>query len=455
VPAGALVWATAAAITVGVYAVALATGRADVLIAGGIALVVPLLLLWNLEVGVLALVVLRPSMDVLADRSIGSYGGHALNPASLTAVMVIGVGLAVLLERRHLALTSPVIVPFVLFTIIAAVGVPLAPSMSAAATEWLRLCSLLVGYCVLYVVLVDAGKVRHALIAVLLSGAIPACVGIGQYVAGGKRTIGDYSRLTGTFLHPDPYGIYLGLLTVLALALYAAARGYVRPVCLLLVPLLVAALVGSYTRTGWAIALAGVLIVGLVRSRWLLLLVPVVVVGLVLAVPSTTARVNDVSANASRYGQNNSFQSRVKQWRSALPKATRRPLTGLGLTSIVRESSAAELVHSDYIRTLVETGVFGFAAYLWLMLAAVWGSVRAVRATRSSVWPLRAAALAGTSVGVAYLIASGDSNLITQPAVSGTAWAVFACAHAARRLAQTNQAGAQQVVYHAMQSQAG
>ncbi|HTD80369.1 MAG TPA: O-antigen ligase family protein, partial [Chloroflexota bacterium] len=412
-----------------------ATGRADILIAGGIALIVPLSLLWNLEAGVLALVVLRPSMDLLADRSIGSYGGHALNPASLTALMVIGVGLAALVERARLALTSPVIVPFVLFTVVAAVGVPLAPSVSAAATEWLRLCSILIGYCLLYVVLTGQEKVRHALIAVLLSGAIPALVGIGQFVAGGKRTIGDYSRLTGTFLHPDPYGIYLGLLTVLAVALYAAAKGYVRPVSLVLLPLLIAALVGSYTRTGWAIALAGVLVVGVLRSRWLLLLVPVVVVAVVVAVPSTTARVNDVSANASPYGQNNSFQSRVKQWRTALPKATRRPLTGLGLTSIVRESSDAELVHSDYIRTLVETGVFGFAAYVWLMLAAVWSSAKAVRLTRSSEWPLKAAALAGTSVGVAYLIASGDSNLITQPAVSGTAWAILACAHAARRLA--------------------
>jgi len=182
---------------------------------------------------------------------IASYGGHALNPASLTALMVIGVGLAALVERARLALTSPVIVPFVLFTVVAAVGVPLAPSVSAAATEWLRLCSILIGYCLLYVVLTGQEKVRHALIAVLLSGAIPALVGIGQFVAGGKRTIGDYSRLTGTFLHPDPYGIYLGLLTVLAVALYAAAKGYVRPVSLVLLPLLIAALVGSYTRTGW------------------------------------------------------------------------------------------------------------------------------------------------------------------------------------------------------------
>jgi O-antigen ligase len=160
-----------------------------------------------------------------------------------------------------------------------------------------------------------------------------------------------------------------------------------------------------------------------------------------LAVPSTTSRLNDVSTGQSSYAQNDSFQSRVKQWRAALPKATRRPLTGLGLTSIVQESSNSELVHSDYIRTLVETGVFGLAAYLWLLIAAVWGSAQAVWLTRqrSVPWPLAAASLAGLSAGLSYAIASGDSNLITQPAVSGTAWALFACAHAARRLARAER----------------
>ena len=442
--AGPLVWAAAAAIAVGVYAMAIASGRAEVLLAGGIALAVPLAFLWNLEAGILAVVVLRPSLDLFADSSAGSYGGHALNAASLIELMVIGVGIAILAERGAVAFTSPSLLAYLLFASVAMVGVPLAPSISAAATEWLRLCSTLVTYAVLYVVITDTRGLRRALFALLLSGLIPALVGIGQFVAGGKRTIGDYSRLTGTFLHPDPYGIFLGIVTVLAVALLVSGRAWIRFFALAALPALVAALVGSYTRTGWVIAIAGILVVGLVRARWLLLALPIAVAAVVLFVPSTTARINNVAPTDSAYGQNDSFQSRVKQWRVALPKATRRPLTGLGLTSIVHESANAELVHSDYVRTLVETGVFGFAAYIWLLLSAIWGSAQAVWLTRRrpADWALGAAALSGLAAGVSYAIASGDSNLITQPAVSGTAWAVFACAHAARRLARESRSTA-------------
>jgi hypothetical protein len=39
------------------------------------------------------------------------------------------------------------------------------------------------------------------------------------------------------------------------------------------------------------------------------------------------------------------------------------------------------------------------------------------------------------AVGIVHLLAGGNSNLMTQVAVSGTVWALFAAAHAYGRLA--------------------
>jgi cytochrome bd-type quinol oxidase subunit 2 len=80
--------------------------------------------------------------------------------------------------------------------------------------------------------------------------------------------------------------------------------------------------------------------------------------------------------------------------------------------------------------------MFGFVAYIVLLLTALGGSVWAMMKTRR-VQPrlLRVAALVGVATSVCYILASGDSNLMTQVAVSGTAWALFACAHAAGRVA--------------------
>jgi hypothetical protein len=58
-----------------------------------------------------------------------------------------------------------------------------------------------------------------------------------------------------------------------------------------------------------------------------------------------------------------------------------------------------------------------------------------IRTRRVQSRLLRVAALVGVATSVCYILASGDSNLMTQVAVSGTAWALFACAHAAGRVA--------------------
>jgi len=273
---------------------------------------------------------------------------------------------------------------------------------------------------------------------VVVSGVIPAAAGIGQYVWGGQRTIGDYSRLTGTFVHPDPYGIYLALVITVGMTVLLARTSWDRWLVAPALLLLIAALVGSYTRTAWVIVGIAILVLGAVRFRRLLLLAPFLVAAVILAVPSTTTRFNDLSTpRTNPYGTGNSFNSRVTQWRDALPKAERRPLTGIGLTAIVDESQYSQHVHSDYVRTLVETGVFGFVSYVWLLLATLIGCAKTIRATgRESTWPLAAAGLAGLAAATCYLVASGDSNLITQSAVSGTAWAIFACAHAAGRIAR-------------------
>jgi O-antigen ligase len=420
------------------YGAAIASGRGDVLLAFGLALAIPLVFAVNLEAGVLSLILLRPSLDTFADNSIGSLGGQRLNPASLMAIATIAIAVPYMIEQRRRLMAAPSILPYAAFAAFAASGILVSPDPGTSATEWVRLVAIMVTYALVYVSTTSRAQVARVLIAVVLSGVIPAAAGIGQYVWGGQRTIGDYSRLTGTFVHPDPYGIYLALVITVGMTVLLARTSWDRWLVAPALLILIAALVGSYTRTAWVIVGIAILVLGAVRFRRLLLLAPFLVAAVILVVPSTTTRFNDLSTPRSNpYGTGNSFNSRVTQWRDALPKAERRPLTGLGLTAIVDESQYSQHVHSDYVRTLVETGVFGFLSYVWLLLATLIGCAKTIRATgRESTWPLAAAGLAGLAAATCYLVASGDSNLITQSAVSGTAWAIFACAHAAGRIAR-------------------
>ena len=436
---GPLVWLTAVAMAMAVYLVAIASGRGDLLVAGGLALAIPLLFAIRLEAGVLLIVIARPTLDIFADRSFASVGGLQLNPASVLALLVIAIGVPYMIERAGDLRRAPGIYPYLAFAAIAAIGIPVAPVFGSAATEWFRLTSILVIYALAYLSATTRAAVGRLLAAILLSALLPVAVGLAQLERGGTRQIGDYHRLTGTFLHPDPYGIYLSLIVVAAAAVALGSRSGWRWLAALAFFASSAALIGSYTRTGWVMVGVGLLALGLVRYRWLLLAVPLAAVLALTAVPTTSARFNDISnpkVQAATRRPGNSFNSRIQLWRTNLPYARQKPITGQGLNFIVERTSDNAHVHSDYVRALVETGMFGFVAYIVLLLTALGGSVWAmVKTRRVQSRLLRVAALVGVATSVCYILASGDSNLMTQVAVSGTAWALFACAHAAGRVA--------------------
>jgi O-antigen ligase len=297
----------------------------------------------------------------------------------------------------------------------------------------MRLCAVLVTYALAYLAVNSPAAVARLLAAIVASAVVPAAVGIGQWATNSTQTIGDVNRANGTFLQPDPYGIYLAVVTVAALALVFAARGPWRWLALAVMAMTGMALVLSYTRTGWVMVVLGALVLGIARYRLLLVVVPLAIAIAFVALPGVHSRVQSVNQQQElQYGTGDSFHTRVELWRQNLPKAQQKPLTGLGLGAIVQESDSSAHVHSDYVRALVETGVFGFLAFVWLLFSAAVGCAVAMRwARRSGSVPLQAAAVAGFAAAVAYILASGDSNLMTQSSVSGAAWALMGCAHAA------------------------
>src|SRR2546426_12443778 len=107
---------------------------------------IPLIFAWRLDTAVFLLLVARPSLDVFAERSLASMGGLQLNPASLLAVLVIAIGVPYMIERWRDLRRAAAIRPYLAFAIIAAVGIPIAPSTGSATTEWLRMFSILVTY---------------------------------------------------------------------------------------------------------------------------------------------------------------------------------------------------------------------------------------------------------------------------------------------------------------------
>jgi putative inorganic carbon (HCO3(-)) transporter len=432
---GELTWAAAVLISSGTFAAAVASSSREMFWASALCTVLAGTLAIRPDIGIMAVLLARPSLDVFQNRQFADVGSIGLNPASALAVLVIVVGGAYVIERWRDVRSAPAIWPFLAFATITFAGIAIAPSKGGAATEWLRLLSIIITYALTFAVVQSRRDLRRVIAVILLSVVVPVGVGAWQTAHGGSIVIADFNRATGTFLHPDPFGIFLAVVMLFALPLMFTRRLSYRPFLWLAAPVAGFALVGSYTRTAWVGMVFGLLVIATLRYRSLLVLAPLALVLVVAAVPAISHRFADLSRGHTQYGAGNSLAARVELWRQNLPRVKQKPILGEGFKAIVETDKSGYHVHSDYVRALVETGGLGFIAFLWLLFATGRGCLRSFRSTARGRDPaVRAAALGSLTTFAAWVLMSADSNLMTQVAVAGTAWAVFALGHAASRL---------------------
>jgi O-antigen ligase len=447
-PGGGLVWSATVAVTLVLAAASVGLHDGRVFLATGACALFGIVFAIRPAVGVAAIVVVRPSLDLWADRPLASIGSIQLNPASLMALMFIAIGGAYVIERWPDVRSAPVARPYLGLALMAVLSIAVAPSKGGAATEVLRLLSVVVLYLAAYAVIRDRRGLMRMTAALIISLAAPTVVALWQFAHGGSTVIGEIGRSTGTFLHPDPFGIFMGFMAAFLVPL-AITRGVLhRGLVLVALPLAGLALLSSYTRTGWVGFLFGVAVLAVVRYRGLLVIGPLLLVLIAAAVPSTVQRFSDLNAGRTQYGPGNSLRARYDLWRQNLPRVAHNPVLGNGFKSIVEDTSGTagpsaggvNIVqgahsHSDFVRAVVELGIPGLIFFTWLLFGSARACSRSLkRATAARDPALTALCLGALAATSTYVLMSFDSNLMTQVAVSGTLWTVAAVGHAAGRV---------------------
>ena len=447
-PAGGLVWTATIAVTGVLFAAAAALHNDKVLLAAGVCALWGIAFAIRPALGVALIVIVRPSLDLWADRPLASIGSSQLNAASLMALMFIAIGGAYVIEHWANARSAPVARPYLGLAIMAVLSISVAPSKGGAITETLRLLSVVVLYLAAFAVIRDRRGLMRMTAAILTSLIVPTVVALYQFSHGGSTVIGEVGRSTGTFLHPDPFGIFLGFMTAFMVPLALTGVLRYRWWVVLALPAVALALISSYTRTGWVGFMFGMAVLAVVRYRRLLVIGPLLLVLVAAAVPSTLHRFSDLNSGRTHYGPGNSLRARYDLWRQNLPKVAHNPVLGNGFKSIVEDTAgtagpAAGGVnvvqgahsHSDFVRAVVELGVPGLVFFMWLVFGSVKACSRSLkRATTARDPALTALSLGALAASSAYLLMSFDSNLMTQVAVSGTMWTVAAVGHAAGRI---------------------
>lgn len=360
---------------------------------------------------------------------------------------------------------NPLLLALLAWCLLSAV---LAPFRTFAVAELLRL--LLCGG--VYFAASTGLTLREAPLAaytVLLLGAAVALGGIVQFGSGQPLRQGEITSLFGNH---EQFGSFLALLLPVALAFALDREG--EPRVLLgaqAVTLIVGgALLLTRTRSAWAGATAGLLVLSLLALRFApprlnraskaliigpLLLVALAFVGLV-SVSQIAPLVSARAASLTHMLEDTSFADRLHRWESACRMASEKPVTGWGLGSfpvlqsrwthqgdepaqvLAHGTGHTNLAHNFWAQWGAETGGVGLALYA-ASIAAFFGTALH---TLKSLPPgtrrtLLLGCLAGVSAGVVDALGAPS---YTFPGVSALFWLWLGLGIAACREGQGSDA---------------
>lgn len=231
----------------------------------------------------------------------------------------------------------------------------------------------------------DERQVFRLLTTALLTCAIASVVGLLQ-IPSGERVAAPFE---GKFGEPNTFGGYLVFMLAIILGFALTAKGL--PVQLgwyAFAGLVTVPLLFTLSRTSWLAAIPMFLTLILLSPRRLLLLVGLgclFILGSTVFPKQVVDRYNytfhtqedrgDFRIGNARF--DTSTSARVESWRYGFHGWIKRPFLGYGVTGFA-------FMDAQYVRVLVESGLFGLAAFLWLLwriLRTAWDAVQRTSGT--------------------------------------------------------------------------
>lgn len=434
--------------------------------------------------GLLILLIIRPSLDILGQTlTVTLRRDLTINLAAILAILVIVWSVFYLLKNRPRLDALPLLWPWLIFLAVAAASIAVSADRFASFTEWIRLLSIFAIFLVAFDLARVTQKGRTILVAIIISVIIPLGVGLWQLINGqGIYEIStDLTRVPGTFAHPNSLAFYLVLVLALVLILLLSKPG--SPISkkeisrvyspraignpgeitavhderspmikankfwliLLALPALVL-LFFTYTRGAW-VALGIILIIlGIVKWKRrfvIILLIIALAIGLFIFASSQSTRVSEFNITRTEFyqrlisivspesGQATSISWRVQMWGDLLTQAfPAQPIMGYGIgmyvpTSLIVHGYLEEPLeaHNDYVMMLIEAGIVGLAAYLFLIISTI---VKVIKTARASTGGNKQAAIILAAALAAIFIMSFGDNVLRMTALQWALWSSIA-----------------------------
>ena len=367
---------------------------------GLLALLLPLMFLrpfW----GLIALLVMRPALDIFGQTmtiSLPFRENLTINLASLIAIIVIIWGIIYLLKNPASLKTVPLLWPILILLAIGLISILVSADRFVSFAEWIRWLSIAVIFLIAFDLARRTGKGRPIIGTIAVSVTIPIAVSFWQLVnnTGIFEISTGLTRVYGTFGQPNSLAFFLVLIAAILIIFWQSGIGKKTAAKWLLLIPAVAVLVVlffTYTRGAWLALIIILLILGIQRWRWkfvTVLLIIVAVLSLFILFSSQNTRVTQFNITRTDFYQrivtlfnfdeySSSTSWRVRMWSDLMTNAfPEKPWFGyeLGMyvpTNLVVHGylEGALEAHNDYLLLLIETGLIGLAAYIFLIASTL------------------------------------------------------------------------------------
>jgi len=386
-----------------------------------------LIMLVDTRVALLALLLVRATVDVFATVPVLSAGG-GINPNALMSLLVIALGIAHIAINRIDVRRIPLVTPFTIFVGMTFLTLAIAPDFLQGLEDWLRILSALLIYVMVVDLMRQERERRWLLRIIVLSAIVPLCFGLYQFATNtGDHATPGFNRVLATFVHPSPYAFFLVQILPLALLLFTHARSRVARLALgVMVPVMLFSIYATQTRGAWIGVLVMVAVLMWYRMRWALLLIPLFLAAAYVGVPSVRARVSEATSGtcqSTTYCES-SVLWRTKQWERAvrIPSPPELVTVGAGLRAVV--VTVDEYSHNEYLRLLAETGLIGLTLTLVLYRDLFLITSRGYRDAHTPF--KRDLMLAFMMVFLSRVVMSGADNLLVITVLEWYFWAFAA-----------------------------
>lgn len=218
----------------------------------------------------------------------------------------------------------------------------------------------------------SADQVKRFIVCLFMTCFIASIIGIFQIPGGGRVS----APFEGEIGEPNTFGGYLLFMGMVAAGLLAKMKSSKnKQILAVLLLCMIPPFLFTQSRTSYLAAVPALLVLGYMTDRRLIIL-GLLVIGLAVSplfLPKAVkSRIMFTFTQPEEQGQiqigdlrlDTSTSARIQSWHQAMKGFTRHPLFGYGVTGY-------PFVDAQFPRTLVETGILGLVAFVYLLYSII------------------------------------------------------------------------------------